>query len=77
LNLSKSLKHADMTASHIMAGNNVPAPLAHGHPVMGVTELLENVLINLKPGDTLYNAQAVCRFWKEASIRSTMWLGYH
>ena len=48
--------------------NTISPPLAHGRlpgDVLGVTELLEHVLINLEPADILYNAQAVCSFWKE------------
>ena len=48
-------------------------PLAHGDParVLGVTELLENVLCNLSPGDILKSAQAVSKFWRDCVQGST------
>ncbi|KAH6858964.1 hypothetical protein BKA58DRAFT_449321 [Alternaria rosae] len=54
--------------------NTVSPPLAYGrHPgdVLGVTELLENVLCNLSPGDILKNSQAVSKFWRDCVQGST------
>ncbi|KAI4921852.1 hypothetical protein J4E90_000280 [Alternaria incomplexa] len=55
-----------------MDDKNSP-PLVHGDParVLGVTELLENVLCNLSPGDILKSAQAVSKFWRDCVQGST------
>lgn len=51
--------------------------MADTHPsppvqrALGVTELLENVLQNLRMGDILYNAQRVSKFWNEC-IKSSL-----
>lgn len=42
-----------------------PRKPAHLHPVLGVTELLEQVLENLPMGDILFGAQLTCKLWKE------------
>lgn len=54
--------------------NTVSPPLAYGrHPrdVLSVTELLENVLCDLSPGDILKNSQAVSKFWRDCVQGST------
>ncbi|KAG9192838.1 hypothetical protein G6011_11572, partial [Alternaria panax] len=43
-------------------GNTTSPRVAHNHPILGVSEFLENVLLDLSPDDTLYKAQGVCKF---------------
>lgn len=52
--------------------NQDPAPEASMHKVLGVTELLEEILLHLSLGDILYNAQCVNKFWK-----TCIGIGYH